>query len=93
MYGFKLLLVIATYAILGEVAAAQCATNAAIYEIQGAKHISPLAGQLVTTRGIVTARAFNGFYVQDPAGDGGAATYDGIFVFGGVVAVTLSNSP
>lgn len=87
MYGLKLLFIITTYLVLGEVAAAQCATNAAIYEIQGARHISPLAGQLVTTRGIVTARAFNGFYVQDPAGDGDAATSDGIFVFGGVVAV------
>ncbi len=52
-----------------------------IYEIQGAGHISPFAGDVVTTTGIVTAIAFNGYYVQDRFGDGNDATSDGIFVF------------
>jgi predicted extracellular nuclease len=53
----------------------------AISGIQGAGHISPFVGQQVTTGGIVTALAFNGYYVQDPVGDGDDDTSEGIFVF------------
>ncbi len=53
----------------------------AIYEIQGAGHRSPYNGTEVTTTGVVTAVAFNGYYVQDPIGDADDATSDGIFVF------------
>ena len=35
------------------------------------------------TRGVVTATAGNGFYVQDPVGDGDPATSDALFVFTG----------
>ena len=35
----------------------------------------------VTTTGVVTAIAFNGYYVQDPDGDGNPNTADGMFVF------------
>lgn len=52
-----------------------------IMDIQGAGHISPLAGADVTTSGVVTAVAFRGFYMQDVDGDGDDATSDGIFVF------------
>ncbi len=52
-----------------------------IYEIQGEQHRSPFEGQPVTTTGIVTALASNGFYLQDAAGDGNARTSDAIFVF------------
>ncbi|NKB17039.1 MAG: hypothetical protein HC770_01140, partial [Pseudanabaena sp. CRU_2_10] len=52
-----------------------------IYDIQGAGHTSPLVGQSVTTRGIVTAVDTNGFYIQDAQGDGNIATSDAIFVF------------
>jgi predicted extracellular nuclease len=52
-----------------------------IYDIQGAGHLSPFEGVNVTTTGVVTAVAFNGFYVQDPVGDGNPETADGIFVF------------
>lgn len=52
-----------------------------IYEIQGAGHTSPRLGQSVTTAGIVTAVAGNGFYLQDAAGDGDPNTSDGIFVY------------
>jgi predicted extracellular nuclease/2',3'-cyclic-nucleotide 2'-phosphodiesterase (5'-nucleotidase family) len=55
----------------------------AIYDIQGAGHKSAFDGTVVTTSGIVTARASNGFYVQDAAGDGNIATSDAIFVFTG----------
>ncbi|MGF1475326.1 MAG: esterase-like activity of phytase family protein [Geminicoccaceae bacterium] len=53
----------------------------AIYEIQGAGHVSPFLDQEVETLGIVTAIDSNGFYVQDPVGDGDDATSDGMFVF------------
>ncbi len=49
--------------------------------IQGAAHTSPLLGESVTTTGIVTAVDSNGFYLQDPTGDGDIATSDAIFVF------------
>jgi 2',3'-cyclic-nucleotide 2'-phosphodiesterase (5'-nucleotidase family) len=52
-----------------------------IMEIQGAGHVSPYLFQEVTTTGVVTAVAFNGYYIQDPIGDGDPATSDGLFVF------------
>ena len=52
-----------------------------IPQIQGAGHQSAYAGQTVVTTGIVTALDSNGFYLQDPNGDGDIATSDGIFVF------------
>jgi VCBS repeat-containing protein len=52
-----------------------------IYEIQGEGHSTPYAGQPVTTTGIVTGVVGNGFYLQDPSGDGNARTSDAIFVF------------
>jgi predicted extracellular nuclease len=53
-----------------------------IREIQGSSHVSPLNGQNVSrVAGIVTARAGNGFYMQDPAPDSNDATSEGIFVF------------
>ncbi|MCY3761760.1 MAG: endonuclease, partial [Gemmatimonadetes bacterium] len=54
--------------------------RAAIWEIQGAGHVSPHLGARVRTSGIVTAATANGFYLQDPAGDGDDRTSDGIFV-------------
>ena len=52
-----------------------------ICELQGAGHISPHKGEQVATRGIVTAVARNGFYFQDPIGDGDERTSDGMFVY------------
>lgn len=53
-----------------------------ISDIQGAAHRSPLVGQTVNSvPGIVTAIAFNGFYLQDPNPDNNDATSEGIFVF------------
>lgn len=59
------------------------ASDAAIHEIQGAGHRSPLEGQRVTTTGIVTALRSNGFYLQDPSPDASDATSEGIFAFTG----------
>lgn len=49
--------------------------------IQGSGAKSPMDGASVTTSGIVTKLINNGFYLQDPVGDGDDATSDGIFVF------------
>ncbi|MBW8844929.1 MAG: ExeM/NucH family extracellular endonuclease [Burkholderiales bacterium] len=60
-----------------------------IYNIQGNGAQSPLLGSGVTTTGVVTKVMNNGFFMQDPVGDGNAATSDGIFVFTSV-APTVS---
>lgn len=65
----------------------------AIYEIQGAGHVSAYEGQAVETTGIVTGLASNGYYVQDAEGDGDIATSDGVFVFtGGSPAVAVGDA-
>jgi len=51
--------------------------------IQGAGHRSPAEGREVSTRGVVTALARRGFYLQDPQGDGDDATSDALFVYTG----------
>lgn len=56
----------------------------AIYDIQGAGHLSAYDGQTVSTQGVVTAidtTGSRGFWIQDTAGDGDDATSDAIFVF------------
>ncbi|HXG59148.1 MAG TPA: hypothetical protein VNL91_09000 [Thermoanaerobaculia bacterium] len=57
----------------------------AIHAIQGGGPRSPLAGSLVTTRGIVTATKSNGFFIQTPDAEADAdpATSEGLFVFTG----------
>ena len=54
-----------------------------ISEIQGSRAESPVTGRLVVTRGIVTARKTNGFFMQSASQDvdASAATSEGIFVF------------
>ncbi|MEA3008532.1 MAG: uncharacterized protein QOJ91_224 [Sphingomonadales bacterium] len=52
-----------------------------VYMVQGSGSTSPFNGQTVRTQGIVTAIDSNGYYIQDPTGDGNAATSDGVFVF------------
>lgn len=54
-----------------------------IYEIQGSAAQSTRVGQALTTTGVVTKITNNGFFLQDPLGDGDAGTSDGIFVFTG----------
>lgn len=54
----------------------------AIHEIQGASHVSPLVGELVSgVAGVVTAELGNGFYLQDPTPDADEATSEALFVF------------
>jgi predicted extracellular nuclease len=59
-------------------------TPATIMEIQGTDRFSPLQGLRVDTTGVVTVFTANGAncWIQDPIGDGDAATSDGIFVSG-----------
>lgn len=52
-----------------------------IPQIQGNGDLSPRVGQTVATQGVVIKLLNNGFYMQDPQGDGDATTSDGIFVF------------
>ncbi len=52
-----------------------------IFEIQRADHHSPFAGEMVTTSGIVTVVDDDGFFLQDPGGDGDDLTSDAIYVY------------
>jgi len=54
-----------------------------IHSIQGNGTTSPLAGNSVTTRGIVTGSRGNGFFIQEPDAtvDADPNTSEGIFVF------------
>lgn len=56
-------------------------TPLAIDEIQGAGHESPHVGVIASTSGFVTMVVGDGFYLQDPIGDGNIATSEGLFVF------------
>lgn len=55
------------------------------HDVQGAGSVSPLAGTTVSVRGVVTARALDGFFLQTEAGneDADANTSEGLFVFTG----------
>lgn len=62
-----------------------------IYIIQGETESSPLAGEYVTTKGVVIGDfegggSLRGFYLQDPIGDDNPLTSDGIFVYRGDTA-------
>lgn len=56
-----------------------------IYDIQGDGDYSPLEGDTIVTEGIVTVdvqkeEEHDGFFIQDPYGDGDPTTSDGIYV-------------
>jgi hypothetical protein len=55
----------------------------AIHAVQGNSQLSPLVGNTVTVRGIVTGRKSNGFFVQAPnaESDTDPATSEGVYVF------------
>lgn len=61
--------------------------------VQGAGATTPLAGQQVAVQGVVVGDLpdMSGFFLQDPDGDGDAATSDGIFVFSSL-AVDLGDT-
>src|SRR6185503_17840818 len=64
---------------------------ARIYEVQGAAHISPLAGKVVSgVPGVVTSVRPNSFTMQDATGDGTAATSDAILVFANGIGGSVS---
>ncbi len=55
-----------------------------IHDIQGAAHLSTLAGTAVIgVHGVVTATRSSGFWMQDPSPDANDSTSEGIFVFTG----------
>lgn len=54
-----------------------------IHDIQGSAHISPLAGAVVRTTGLVASLRSNGFTVESPVPDDDPATSEGLFVFTG----------
>ena len=71
---------------------AAAVTSHTIPQIQGSGASSPFVGTMQTTEGVVTLVVSNGFYLQDPAGDGDPSTSDGIFVFTGAApAVTAGD--
>ncbi|MEZ4621720.1 MAG: hypothetical protein R2867_40315 [Caldilineaceae bacterium] len=60
---------------------ATAATLTPIYAIQGDGLQSPLIAQWVDTYGVVTGVIADGFYLQDPQGDGNPQSSDGIYVY------------
>lgn len=66
------------------IATPSCAPTHSIPQIQGTGPKTPIPpSTAVTTRGLVTGITSNGFFIQDPMGDGNPQTSDGIFVFTG----------
>lgn len=71
----------------GDSQQASCTVNvsvsgaATIPQIQGPNAQSSFNNLAVTTEGVVTHKVSNGFFLQDPAGDGDPATSDALFVF------------
>lgn len=61
-----------------------------VSQVQGPGLRSPLEGQVVTVEGVVTGVATTGFFVQDPQPDGDPATSEGLFVYTGSPAPSLS---
>lgn len=52
-----------------------------IHQIQGPDLFSKFAGQLVTTRGVVTGATRRGFFIQDSDGEAGSDSSHGLFVY------------
>ena len=66
-------------------------TAARIFQIQGAAHVSPLVGKVVSgVPGVVTSVRPNSFTMQDAMGDGNIATSDAILVFGTGIGASVS---
>lgn len=72
------------------------ATVLPIRDVQGAGDSSPVNGQTVTVEGAVTADyrdgGFNGFNIQDPAGDPADGKSDGLFVYGANARAEIGQS-
>ena len=52
-----------------------------IYVLQGDSASSPLRGRYVDAIGLVTGVGPEGFYLQDPSGDGRSETSDGVYIY------------
>ena len=63
---------------------------ARIYDVQGAAHVSPLVGRVVSAPGVVTSVRPNSFTMQDATGDGSVATSDAILVFATGIGASVS---
>ncbi|HEV7885711.1 MAG TPA: hypothetical protein VGO81_19215, partial [Solirubrobacteraceae bacterium] len=76
---------LAVLAAIGPAAApARADAQTRIHDIQGAAHLSPLAGtRVVDVPGVVTAVAVNRFFLQDPQPDADPATSEALVVFTG----------
>ncbi|WP_196511933.1 choice-of-anchor I family protein [Nostoc sp. NZL] len=75
-------LLVTTNEVSKTVAVFEVTPSVRISDIQGTGHISSFRNQTVSNvAGIVTARASNGFYLQDPTPDSDDHTSEGIFVF------------
>ncbi|MFE0702053.1 endonuclease/exonuclease/phosphatase family protein [Streptomyces sp. NPDC058872] len=65
-----------------------------VHDIQGTTRVSPLSGQTVTAvPGVVTgvrAAGSKGYWIQDPTPDGDPRTSEGVFVYTGTVAPTVT---
>ncbi|WP_345752451.1 ExeM/NucH family extracellular endonuclease, partial [Microbacterium rhizophilus] len=72
------------------------ATVTPVRDVQGTGDTSPVNGRTVTVEGVVTADyrsgGFNGFYLQDPAGDPADGKSDGIFVYGANARAEIGQS-
>jgi predicted extracellular nuclease len=69
----------------------QVAGELTIPQIQGAGPVSAYDNTVQTTQGVITAKIGNGFFIQDPHGDGDPATSDGIYVFGTSTAAAVGD--
>src|SRR4051794_12240382 len=69
--------------ILGLALVACSGGAAAIHDVQGAAHLSPMVGATVEVRGVVTATRPTGFFLQDPNPDADDRTSEALFVFTG----------
>ena len=67
--------------VTGSAALAQADDLVRIGSLQGTGAASPVAGQSAATWGQVTGLTADGFFVQDPTGDGDPATSDGVYVY------------
>jgi predicted extracellular nuclease len=62
-----------------------------IAQIQGTSHTSPYSGKVVNgVRGVVTAVAPNGYWIQSTTPDDSLGTAEGLFVFTGKAPITVT---
>ena len=81
----------------GDGQSASCTVNVlvsgeqTISQLQGSGRTSPFANTVQTTTGVVTKKFSNGFYIQDPDGDGDPTTSDAIYVFGAATGANVGD--